>query len=166
MKRCDLRVNPRGRSASAKAKAFIARHVEHHIRDLGMEPTAAVASAYEEARRAGYSVPRANPSVTRATRKKRRARRRARERANVLSLSSRHRRKRTRRARRSLTNPVIGDSALALTYHGGQGKRKGKMRGPWRHQFEADDVQVRGRKDGSLVLRSKSGKRLWDFFEV
>jgi hypothetical protein len=68
--------------------------------------------------------------------------------------------------RSSLANPVIGDSALELSYAGGEGKRKGKLRGPWKHDFESNDVEVRGRKDGSIVLRSKTGKRLWDFFEV
>jgi hypothetical protein len=40
------------------------------------------------------------------------------------------------------------------------------MRGPWKHVFESDDVEVKGKKDGSVELRSKSGKRLWDYFEV
>jgi len=40
------------------------------------------------------------------------------------------------------------------------------MRGPWKHPFESDDVQVIGKKGGSIELRSKSGKKLWDFFEV
>jgi hypothetical protein len=40
------------------------------------------------------------------------------------------------------------------------------MRGPWKHEFERDDVQVIGRKDGSIELKSKSGARLWDVFEV
>lgn len=61
---------------------------------------------------------------------------------------------------------VIGDSAISLSYEGGQGKRKGKMRGPWKHPFESSDVQVVGKQDGSVELRSKSKKRLWDFFEV
>lgn len=77
---------------------------------------------------------------------------------------------RRRKAARSRTgyrgNPVIGDSVLDLSYTGGDGKRKGKMRGPWKHEFESGDVEARGRKDGSVVLRSKSGKRLWDLFEV
>lgn len=67
---------------------------------------------------------------------------------------------------RPRSNPVIGDSALELSYAGGEGKRKGKLRGPWKHDFESNDVEVRGQKDGSIVLRSKIGKRLWDFFEV
>jgi hypothetical protein len=75
-------------------------------------------------------------------------------------------RRRAQAARPARSNPVIGDSALELSYTGGEGKRKGKLRGPWKHDFESNDVEVRGRKDGSIVLRSKTGKRLWDFFEV
>lgn len=70
------------------------------------------------------------------------------------------------RARRNAGGVVIGDSALDLRYEGGKGKRTGKMRGPWKHVFKNDDVEVRGKKDGSVELRSKSGERLWDFFEV
>lgn len=77
------------------------------------------------------------------------------------------RRKATRpRPRRNPKGVVIGDSAIDLRYEGGQGKRKGEMRGPWRHKFESDDVQVIGNRDGSVELRSKSGERLWDYFEV
>lgn len=61
---------------------------------------------------------------------------------------------------------VIGDAATSLTYEGGKGKRKGKMRGPWKHMFESDDVEIIGDKSGDVRLRSKSGARLWDFFEV
>lgn len=61
---------------------------------------------------------------------------------------------------------VIGDSALELRYEGGEGKRRGSMRGPWKHGFESDGVEVVGKRDGSVVLRSKSGERLWGYFEV
>lgn len=71
-----------------------------------------------------------------------------------------------RRARANPRGSVIGDSALELRYQGGQGKRRGKMRGPWKHVFENKDVEIRGKNDGSIELRSKSGDRLWDFFEV
>lgn len=80
------------------------------------------------------------------------------------------RRRKAARPRRVRSNPrgvVIGDSAISLSYEGGQGKRKGSMRGPWKHPFESDDVQIVGKKGGRVVeLRSKSGKKLWDFFEV
>lgn len=39
------------------ARSFIQRHVKTHIED-GMEQKRAVAAAYSEARRKGYSVPR------------------------------------------------------------------------------------------------------------
>lgn len=70
------------------------------------------------------------------------------------------------RTRRNPGGVVIGDSALELRYEGGQGKRSKDMRGPWKHEFESDDVQVIGKSDGSVELRSKSGARLWDNFEV
>jgi len=70
------------------------------------------------------------------------------------------------RPRRNPGGVVIGDSAIDLRYEGGQGKRKGKMRGPWKHVFETEDVQVIGKRDGTIELRSKSGARLWDNFEV
>jgi len=70
------------------------------------------------------------------------------------------------RARRNPSGVVIGDSALELRYEGGEGKRKKGMRGPWKHEFESDDVQVIGKRDGAIELRSKSGARLWDNFEV
>lgn len=75
-------------------------------------------------------------------------------------------RKRTSSRARSNPGVVIGDSAIELRYEGGQGKRHHGMRGPWKHEFETDDVEVIGKKDGSVLLRSKSGKRLWDHFEV
>jgi len=73
---------------------------------------------------------------------------------------------RPRPRRNSSGDHVIGDSALELSYEGGEGKRKGDMRGPWKHEFESGDVQVIGKLDGAIELRSKSGARLWDVFEV
>ena len=95
--------------------------------------------------------------------KKRKTARRAtttRRKATTRRNPSKKRRRSPRR------NPIIGDTALELTYEGGDGKRKGKMKGPWTHPFETDDVEIHGLKDGSIVLKSRSGKRLWDFFEV
>jgi hypothetical protein len=99
--------------------------------------------------------------------KKRRKEKHGSKKANPAKRRTRRHVRAARPNRRSsLANPVIGDSALELSYTGGEGKRKGKLRGPWKHDFESNDVEVRGRKDGSIVLRSKTGKRLWDFFEV
>jgi len=39
------------------ARSFIQRHIKKHIED-GMEQKRAVAAAYSEARKKGYSVPR------------------------------------------------------------------------------------------------------------
>lgn len=119
-----------------------------------MAPEQAIRAAYEEARAKGYPVPRRNRS---SARKKASSRPRSR---------TRHRKSVKPRARAFRSNPVIGDSAVALSYEGGQGKRTKKLRGPWEHAFESNDVEIRGRKDGSVVLRSKSGKKLWDWFEV
>lgn len=74
--------------------------------------------------------------------------------------------KKKRRRNPRQRNPIVGDMAMELTYLGGEGKRKGKMKGPWVHEFESGDVTIEGLPDGSIKLISKSGKRLWDFFEV
>ena len=76
-------------------------------------------------------------------------------------------RKATKTKRRPNPNErIIGDAAMELTYSGGEGKRKGDMSGPWVHEFESGDVEIIGGQDGSIRLRSRSGKRLWDLFEV
>lgn len=76
------------------------------------------------------------------------------------------RKKTTRRPRRNPQDVIIGDQALELRYLGGEGKRRGDMKGPWGHKFEEEDIQVIGKRDGSVLLKSKSGRPLWDVFEV
>jgi hypothetical protein len=41
---------------SKKARRFLKRHIERHIRDYGMTPKQAVAAAYAEARHKGYKL--------------------------------------------------------------------------------------------------------------
>jgi len=55
---------------------------------------------------------------------------------------------------------VLGDTAIALAYVGGDGKRKGWMREPWEHVFEPGDVVIQRLPDGGIALKSKSGP-LW-----
>lgn len=95
--------------------------------------------------------------------KKRKKKTRARS-----SVAPRGRRKKAtkKRARRNPRAVVIGDSAIDLSYSGGKHKRHGNMKGPWVHEFESDDVEILGMADGTLKLQSKSGKKLWDVFEV
>lgn len=66
---CGLQCNPRGHTLVERARAFIARHIVHHIEDLGMEPRQAEAAAYDEARKKGYPVPRAR-NVLRSSRRR------------------------------------------------------------------------------------------------
>lgn len=63
--------------------------------------------------------------------------------------------------RRNPGNVVIGDAAVALTYRGGKGKRREKR--PFKHDFDSN-VQVIGRKDGTVLLKSTEGLPLWDWF--
>lgn len=99
--------------------------------------------------------------------KRKRASTRKKKARSRSSVAPRRRKKATKtRARRNPRGRVIGDSAIALSYSGGEGKRHGKMKGPWEHEFESDDVEIIGLEDGSVKLRSKSGKNLWDVFEV
>lgn len=151
---------------SRTARDFVSREIAHLIRDKGYSQPRAITAALRQARQAGYKVP-SLPNVaaswvglsrTRKRRKKAAARKRI--------GGARGARRASRPRARSNPGTVIGDSTLELTYSGGQGKRKGKMRGPWKHVFESDDVQVIGKKDGSVLLRSKSGEKLWGHFEV
>lgn len=95
-----------------------------------------------------------------------------RKKASPRGPRTTHRRKRkpaakkNARARRNPRRRVIGDAAVALSYEGGEGKRKGKLRGPWEHEFERGDVQIIGMEDGTILLESKSGVPLWGEFEV
>lgn len=150
------------RKARPKYTEAARRFVSSEIRKLiarGQDQASAIAAALRVARKKGYRVPAARnvawwafgaPSSTSSTRRKRTKRKSSR----------------ARRARSNSKGVIIGDAASSLTYSGGQGKREGKMRGPWKHVFESDDVQVIGRKDGSVLLRSKSGEPLWGHFEV
>lgn len=139
------KTTPRRRAGRARSRysAAARRFVSAEIRKLvrrGYSEARAIAAALDVARRKGLKVP---------------------ARKNALGWLRPKKKKHS-----SSSGVVIGDSALALSYEGGQGKRSGKMRGPWEHEFESDDVEIIGRKDGSLILRSRSGERLWDHFEV
>lgn len=135
-KACKLRVRRLRKNLSAGAQGFISRHIEHHIADLGMPPRQAVRAAYEEAAEAGYQVP-SPPGVNRKGKSPRRK----------------------RRGR----NPVIGERVLgALTYEGGQGKKKNSK---WMHRFKTP-LRILGNRDGSVTLRSKGGESIWDYFDV
>lgn len=58
--------------------------------------------------------------------------------------------------------PVIGAQVLGIRYRGGQGKQKGSR---WEHKFK-EAIEVLGGPKGTVVLRSKKGTRLWDYFDV
>jgi hypothetical protein len=138
-------------SYSAAARKFVSSEIGKLV-ERGYSQAEAIAASLSSARRKGYKVPAARNVATWAL---------------GFGEQSAPKKKRVR-SRRARANPgvVIGDTAIDLRYVGGQGKRKGQMRGPWKHQFESEDVQVIGKKDGSVLLRSKSGERLWDHFEV
>ena len=59
-------------------------------------------------------------------------------------------------------NPVIGRRLLGIRYEGGEGKTAGSQ---WQHDFESP-VEVIGGPGGSVILRSRTGERLWDYFDV
>lgn len=137
---CKLRVRRLGRNPSEAAQEFVSKHIEHHISDLGMPPRQAIRAAYEEAAEAGFKVP--PPGANRRKNPRRR---------RVRSTSLRFR------------NPVIGKKLLgALTYEGGQGKKRGSR---WIHHFKSP-LRILGNRDGSVTLRSKDGKSIWDYFDV
>lgn len=80
------------------------------------------------------------------------------------SRSAHAKKNRCKRRRNPRRGVVIGEHAESITYQGGRGKGK---RSRWRHPFERDShAQVIGMPDGSIKIKSKAGKRLWDFFEV
>ncbi len=59
--------------------------------------------------------------------------------------------------------PIIARQVLAIEYID---KEKSLAEGVnpndiWRHDFKSSDVMILGLPDGSLLMKSKSGKRLW-----
>lgn len=147
---------------SATARRFVSSEIRKLIA-RGFDQARAIDAALSSARKKGYKVPAAQNVAwwaLGAPSSKRKRKTRAKKTKSSKSSTRR------RSARANPAGVVIGDSALALQYEGGEGKRKGKMRGPWKHEFESDDIQVIGRKDGSVLLKSKSGEKLWGHFEV
>lgn len=51
----------------------------------------------------------------------------------------------------------IGAGVMEVVYN----RHATHGRGPWVHKFTTRDATVSGRKDGSVVIRSKSGRPLW-----
>lgn len=186
-KRCLLDVNPHGRERSRK---FLEQHVRHHISDLGMDPETAVRVAYEEARRQGLDVP-GRPGLRRTKNTRSRfytvllpsgrisrtfARKktaetfkkkyggRVREHSGGQTRETNYTSARNTTSARNQTpeEPVIGELVEEITYRGGHGKR-GSSR--WVHSMDTA-VQLVGQKDGTVLLRSKTGLPLWDWFDA
>lgn len=62
---------------------------------------------------------------------------------------------------------IIGYQVVAVEYIDDEKAKLEGIKNPknkiWRHEFEIDDVELIGLPDGSVLLKSRSGKRLWDF---
>ncbi len=59
--------------------------------------------------------------------------------------------------------PIIARNVIAIEYID---KEKSKAEGVlpndiWRHEFKNKDIYMYGLPDGSILIKSKSGKRLW-----
>lgn len=61
---------------------------------------------------------------------------------------------------------LIGTRVKAIEYYDVSKARAEKVENPyryWRHDFKSNDVKIYGLPDGSLLIKSSSGKKLWEF---
>jgi hypothetical protein len=58
-----------------------------------------------------------------------------------------------------MTHGLIYGSVLAIEAQKNKNSKWGKEK--FRHDFSSKDAEIIGQKDGSILIKSRSGKRLW-----